>query len=102
MNKDISIISAIIVVKRLLTRLPMKTRRTTDGFSKYRCNNSVLANGIITPNSTSAHFFWFRYKAWKFETEQGFKKSKKNLRKFFLALSFSIKNGSIFIEKHNK
>ena len=50
MNKDTLVVSAIIVAK-LFTRLPMKQGERPTVSALYRCNNSILINGIITPNS---------------------------------------------------
>ena len=44
------LISATIVAM-LLTRLPMSKVNDRRFQARYRCNNSFLANGIITPTS---------------------------------------------------
>ena len=69
-------VSAIIVANATY-QTTYETRRTTDGFSLYRCNNSFYSKWNITPNSTSSSLLLVSvkcsHKAWKFETEQGFK-----------------------------
>lgn len=53
-------VSSIIVVKKLLTRLPMKRGERPTVSIYIGVIILFLRYGIITPNSTSTHSLWFQ------------------------------------------